>query len=185
MQNQKRDTGAQRLLITIPIDQSAFRVGVISDTHGLLRPEAAHALQEAKLIIHAGDIGTSKVVGTLREIAPVIAVRGNMDQDGFGLRLPETESLQIGPLSIHVLHDILRFYGTRQSREYDLVISGHTHRPTLTRSGRTTFLNPGSAGPKRSGLPITLAILEIEGEQLSIHHVDLESLGLKTPSGTA
>ena len=170
-------------MITIPLDQPAIQVGVISDTHGVLRPEAAQALQGVQLILHAGDIDTPAVIGALREIAPVIAVRGNMDRGGFGHNLPETESMQIGTLSVHVLHDLLRFYGTPQEQVFDLVITGHTHRPNITHSGRTTFLNPGSAGPKRSGLPITLAIIEFAGEQFGIRHVDLESLSLNNGIG--
>ncbi|MDX9786002.1 MAG: metallophosphoesterase family protein [Desulfobacterales bacterium] len=163
-------------MIVIDLNQSAYRVGVISDTHGRLRPEAARTLQDVQLIIHAGDIDSPNVMSALREIAPVIAVRGNMDQGGFGLSLPETESIRIGTLSVLVLHDILRYYGTRHEQDFNLVITGHTHRPNITRSGPTTLLNPGSAGPKRSGLPISMAIIEFEEEQFIIRHVDLESL---------
>ena len=162
-------------MITIPLDPSTYRLGVISDTHGLLRPETVRILDGVHLIIHAGDVGTLQVIETLRQIAPVIAVRGNMDRGGFGLSLPEFETLLLGDYFIYVLHDIIRFYGTIANNGYDIVISGHTHRPEITRDGSITYLNPGSAGPRRPGLPVTLAIVEFKDNKFTVRHFDLES----------
>lgn len=149
-------------------------MGVISDTHGLLRPESVRGLQGVHLIIHAGDVDSPQVIASLRQIAPVIAVRGNMDRGGFGLSLPEFETLHIGDHFVYVRHDIMRFYGTSADNGYDLVISGHTHRPEIIRDGPTTYLNPGSAGPRRPGLPVSLAIMEFKDNKFSVQHLELE-----------
>ncbi len=149
------------------------RIGVISDTHGLLRPEAEQRLAGVDHIIHAGDIGRPEVIERLRRIAPVVAIRGNVDKGPWAEDYPDTATVRLGDHSIHILHDVhdLRLDPVRCG--IDVVISGHSHRPLIeTRSG-VLYLNPGSAGPRRFNLPITLAILDsIAGvPKALLHHL--------------
>jgi putative phosphoesterase len=134
--------------------RSVIRVGVISDTHNLVRPEALDALRGCEQIIHAGDICNPAVLDALRAIAPVAAVRGNNDSGARIDELPEQRTVVIGDTTVLVVHDIadvpVKLDGV------DVVITGHSHKPLVERRGRTLFLNPGSAGPRRFKLPITL-----------------------------
>jgi putative phosphoesterase len=140
-------------------------VGVISDTHALLRPEAVAALRGVEHILHAGDVGDPTILDRLGEIAPVTAIRGNIDRDGPCGRLPETELVEIGGRHIYMLHD-------RQALDLDpvaagiaAVISGHSHHPAIEWQKGVLYFNPGSAGPRRFSLPVSLGFLEIlEGE---------------------
>jgi putative phosphoesterase len=138
-----------------------MRIGVIADTHGLLRPEAEQRLAGVARIIHAGDIGRPEVVTRLSRIAPVIAIRGNVDTGPWAKKYPDTRTAKLGGRSIHVLHDIHDLGLNPVSCGLDVVISGHSHRPRIETIMGVLYLNPGSAGPRRFSLPITLAILEL------------------------
>ena len=136
-------------------------VGVISDTHGLLRPEAVRALAGVDLIVHAGDIGSAAVLQALREIAPVIAVRGNNDRDAWAVSLPEIVRTEVSGVRLCVVHDIKEVPADPASEGIDVVISGHSHRPSVERRARLLLLNPGSAGPRRFTLPVAVARLRV------------------------
>jgi uncharacterized protein len=133
-------------------------VGVISDTHGLLRPEAKAALSGAQLILHAGDIGGAQVLRELAQLAPVIAVRGNNDHGDWADALPEQTLLVLANLRILMIHERAELKGPLAGL-VDLVISGHSHRPNYERQGEIEYLNPGSAGPRRFRLPVSVARL--------------------------
>ena len=150
-----------------------LRIGVISDTHGLLRPEAEQHLAGVDHIIHAGDIGRPEVVDRLRRIAPVIAIRGNVDQGRWVANYPDTEMVTLGGHTIHILHDIDDLQLDPASRGIDVVIFGHSHKPLIETKGGVLYLNPGSAGPRRFNLPITLATLDLtaRGPKASLHHL--------------
>ena len=138
-----------------------MRIGVISDTHGLLRPEAVQCLAGVAHIIHAGDIGRPEIIAELRQIAPVIAIKGNVDTADWAARYPATRMVTLAGRTIHILHDIHQLKLDPVSRGIDVVISGHSHRPGIETIDGVLYLNPGSAGPRRFSLPITLAILEL------------------------
>jgi uncharacterized protein len=150
-----------------------MRIGIISDTHGLLRPEAERQLAGVAHIIHAGDIGRPEVIARLQQIAPVSAIRGNVDIGDWAECYADTEIVRIGGRSIHVLHDIHDLKIDPISRGIDVVISGHSHQPRIETVGGVLYLNPGSAGPRRFNLPITLAILELDrsGLRPELHHL--------------
>jgi putative phosphoesterase len=149
-------------------------VGVISDTHGLLRPEAMKALAGVSMIIHAGDIGRPEVITSLENIAPVVAVRGNTDRDGWACRLPFTEVVQVGGISLYVLHDIGMLDLNPAAAGFHAVISGHTHQPAIENRNDVYYLNPGSAGPKRFTLPVSVALLRVENDSLKAELLTLE-----------
>jgi putative phosphoesterase len=137
-------------------------IGVISDTHGLLRPEAVAALRGAQHIIHAGDVGAPTILEALAAIAPVTAVRGNIDKGEWARRLPETEVLEIGDVSVYVLHDLGRLDLNPRAAGFAAVVSGHSHVPKQEMRQGALYLNPGSAGPRRFQLPVSLARLLVE-----------------------
>ncbi len=139
-----------------------MRIGVISDTHGLLRPEALAALQGCERIIHAGDIGKPEVLDGLRALAPLDAIRGNVDSGDWAVAIPERLDLQIGGLRIHVIHDVKTMAIDPVAERVDVVIAGHSHQPKLEEIDAVLYLNPGSAGRRRFRLPISLALLDIE-----------------------
>lgn len=151
---------------------SAVRIGVISDTHGLLRTEATAILRNYQTIIHAGDIDQPQVLQALEQIAPTTAVRGNMDVGSWANKLKITERLQIGNWSLVVVHNINDFNPTKDRA--DVVIFGHSHRFLNEERNGVLFLNPGSAGPRRFSLPITMAVLTL-GEQVTVEKVTLKS----------
>src|SRR5437016_1271862 len=132
----------------------ALIVGVISDTHGLLRPEVAKAFARVRLILHAGDIGKSEVLNELKAIAPVIAVRGNNDEGAWAHAIPEREVTDIGGMRVYMVHDIKEADLNLGDERVRIFISGHSHRPSIERRDRVLFMNPGSAGPRRFKLPI-------------------------------
>jgi len=134
-------------------------IGVISDTHGLLRPEALKALEGVDHILHAGDVGDPDHLDVLARIAPVTAIRGNIDRGPWAEALPETASLTIGGLRIHMIHDRKTLRASPGAEGWDVVISGHSHKPGIEETGSTLWLNPGAAGPRRFRLPVTLAFL--------------------------
>lgn len=154
-----------------------LKVGVISDTHGLLRPEAERQLAGVAHIVHAGDIGRPDIIDSLRRIAPVTAIRGNVDTGSWARAYPHTVTVTLGGCTIHVLHDIHELDFDPASRGIDIVVSGHSHRPLIERRGGVLYLNPGSAGPRRFNLPITLAILELAAPRVEARLQDLATGG--------
>ncbi len=141
-------------------------IGVISDTHGLMRPEALAALDGSDLLIHAGDVGKPEVLAALQSIAPVIAVRGNNDKGQWARKLQETAVVKAGKVLIYVLHDVKEFNLDPKLQGFRVIISGHSHRPSVVEREGVVFLNPGSAGPRRFKLPVSVARLRIEGTSL-------------------
>ena len=152
---------------------STCLIGVISDTHGLMRPEAIAALQGSAAIIHAGDIGNEAVLRTLREIAPIYAVRGNNDTAEWASKIPAMVVVTIAGVTIHVLHDIHDFDRT-SARDVRVVIAGHSHRACIEEREGILFINPGSAGPRRFTLPVSVAKLEIHAQNLSATAIELD-----------
>ena len=149
-------------------------LGVISDTHGLLRPEAVAALQGVERIVHAGDIGSPDVLTALARIAPVSAVRGNNDRDAWAKTIPETDVVEVGDVSLYVLHDLHELDLDPRAAGFAAVIAGHSHQPRLEERDGVLFLNPGSAGPRRFKLPISLARLTVAGPRVRAELVTLE-----------
>jgi putative phosphoesterase len=149
-------------------------IGVISDTHGLLRPAAAAGLQGVELIVHAGDIGQRRVLEGLEEIAPVVAVRGNVDRRELVGDHPRTRVVQVDGALLYVIHDLLELDIDPVAAGFQAVIFGHSHRPSIERRDGVLFLNPGAAGPRRFKLPVTMAILEVQGTSLNARLVPLE-----------
>ena len=147
-----------------------FKIGIISDTHGLLRPEAERGLTGVDHIIHAGDIGRPEIVDALRRIAPLTAIRGNVDSDEWARDYPDTKLVRLAGKSIYVLHD-LKTLQADSGAGIDVIVSGHSHVPKVETVGGILYLNPGSAGRRRFNLPITLATLEVtpEGMRSEIH----------------
>ena len=148
-------------------------VGVISDTHGLLRPQALAALEGADLIVHAGDIGPPDILARLRMIAPTIAVRGNVDTSPWGRSLPASEVVEAAGRLLYVVHDRADLDINPRAGGFAAVIFGHSHRPEAVEHDGVLFLNPGSAGPRRFSLPISLAILEVTAGELTWRFVEL------------
>jgi uncharacterized protein len=152
-------------------------VGVISDTHGLLRPEAIAALQGVDLIVHAGDIGSAEILDALRRIAPVVAVRGNNDRDAWAASLPEIARTEIGATRIWVVHDLKELADDPARAGVGVVISGHSHTPRIERRDGLLLLNPGSAGPRRFSLPVAVARLRLAPAGPRAEIVELEVAG--------
>ncbi len=151
-----------------------MRIGIISDTHGLLRPEALKALQGAEHILHAGDVGDPAILDALRAIAPVTAIRGNIDVDGPCTHLPPTELVELDGRSIYMLHDVKRLDLNPEAAGIAAVVFGHSHKPLVEWRRSVLFLNPGSAGPLRFQLPVTLAWLMIEAKEMDARIVHLD-----------
>ncbi len=151
-----------------------FLIGVISDTHGLLRPQVLAALCGSQLIIHAGDIGAPEILDALAQIAPVHAVRGNVDKGKWAGKLPLTEVVQAGGAQIYVLHDIKQLDLSPRAGGFAAVISGHSHQPSQQVRDGVLYLNPGSAGPKRFRLPVTAGKLHIGNGAIRAEIIDLE-----------
>ena len=149
-------------------------IGVISDTHGLLRPEAVKALAGVELIIHAGDIGNPQVLEALAQIAPVHAVRGNTDRADWAAELPLTRVVEVGGVHLYVLHELFCLDLDPAAAGFAAVIFGHSHHPHLERKNGVLFLNPGSAGPKRFTLPVSLARLKVHNNALHSELVELK-----------
>ena len=139
-----------------------MKIGVISDTHGLLRPEALDALRGSDVIIHAGDIGDPHILDKLAQIAPVTAVRGNVDREKWARKIPETNVLEAGSASIYVLHDLQRLDLKPEAAGFAAVISGHSHVPKQETKNGVLYFNPGSAGPRRFRLPVSVGRLDVE-----------------------
>jgi uncharacterized protein len=149
-------------------------IGVISDTHGLLRPEAVKALEGVELIIHAGDIGNRRILRKLERIAPVHAVRGNTDRGDWAAYLPHTRVVEVGGAHLYVLHELFTLDLDPAAAGINAVIFGHSHEPHMQRQNGVLYLNPGSAGPRRFTLPVTLARIKLQGISLYPELVELK-----------
>jgi len=149
-------------------------IGVISDTHGLMRPQALAALAGAELIIHAGDIGKPEVLAALAAIAPVVAVRGNIDRAEWARDIAETRTIEIGCIRLYLLHALQELDAKTAATGFDVIVSGHSHRASIERRGGVLYLNPGSAGPRRFRLPVTVAWLEVQGRDCAGRIVEIE-----------
>lgn len=143
-----------------------MKIGVISDTHGLLRPEAVEALRGVEHILHAGDVGDAAILDQLGQIAPVTAIRGNIDLRGPCAKLPAVELVEFAGCSIYMLHDVHELDLDPVAAGIQVVISGHSHNPLIEWKKGVLYFNPGSAGPRRFSLPISLGFLEITGEKV-------------------
>jgi putative phosphoesterase len=161
----------ERDVIDIPLTPTTT-VGVISDTHGLLRPEVQQILSGVSLILHAGDIGTPQVLEGLASIAPVLAVRGNNDKGPWAKRIPEFRVVPIGPILVYMVHDV-KTMKLPSGKKVHVVVSGHSHRPLIDRREGILFLNPGSTGPRRFKLPISMAKLIVQGAAVRAELVEL------------
>jgi len=148
-------------------------VGLISDTHGLMRPETLIALRGSDLIIHAGDVGAPGILEQLRAVAPVVAVRGNIDKGAWASKLPLTAAVEAGPAKIYVLHDIAELDLDPAQSGFHVVISGHSHKPGQFEKDDVLYINPGSAGPRRFRLPITVARLDLRSRPWRADFVDV------------
>jgi uncharacterized protein len=137
-------------------------VGVISDTHGLLRPEAVEALRGSDRILHAGDVGDPKILEALARIAPVTAIRGNIDTEPWARTLPETEVVEGGKISIYMLHNLSQLDLKPEAAGFRVVLYGHSHKPNIAEKNGVLFFNPGSAGPRRFHLPVSVGRLIIQ-----------------------
>ena len=149
-------------------------IGLISDTHGLLRPEAVEALRGCDAILHAGDIGDPGILTALARLAPVTAVRGNVDRGDWASAVPTTEVLQHGAVLIYLLHNIAELDLDPAAAGFQAVVSGHSHQPGFHATGGVLYINPGSAGPRRFSLPIALGRLHVEGDAVTAELVELE-----------
>jgi hypothetical protein len=150
-----------------------MRIGVISDTHGLLRPEAQMALRGVDLIVHAGDVGNAEILTQLKTIAPVFAVRGNVDTEAWAQELPETALVEAGDANLYVIHNLRQLDLSPKSAGIHAVISGHTHQAEQWERDGVLYLNPGSAGPRRFQLPVTAAVIDLSQEPWKVEILEL------------
>ena len=148
-------------------------VGLISDTHGVLRPEAVEALRGCDVLIHAGDVGDPEVIEQLRALAPTFAVRGNVDRGAWAMELPVTEVVEVHGRSIYVLHDLSELDLDPLAAGFAAVVSGHSHQPSIQSRNGVYYINPGSAGPRRFKLPVTLALIRMTDGDLRPEIVEL------------
>jgi len=153
------------------------RIGLISDTHGLLRKEALEALRGSELILHAGDVGKPEILEELRNIALVVAVRGNVDTEPWAQTLPETAVAEAGSVLIYMLHDVNALDLNPAASGFHIVVSGHSHKPGKTERNGVLYINPGSAGPRRFQLPVTVAQLRLGRMPYDVEFVNLEVSG--------
>ncbi|MCW2290037.1 putative phosphoesterase [Pseudomonas sp. BIGb0408] len=151
-----------------------MKIGLIADTHGLLRPQALAALQGVDHLIHAGDIGGPQILAELERIAPLSVVRGNNDSDAWADAIPESLTLRFGAISLYVLHDLKKLAIDPKAEGIDVVIAGHSHKPLHDERDGVLYLNPGSAGPRRFKLPISVALLHIDGDTVRFELITLE-----------
>ncbi|HKE24015.1 MAG TPA: metallophosphoesterase family protein [Bryobacteraceae bacterium] len=161
----------------MPPNRLPAAIGLISDTHGLLRPEAQSALEGSELIVHAGDVGTPEILEQLQRIAPVVAVRGNIDRGSWASALPRSAVAQTAGGSIYVLHDLHQLDLDPAVAGFTIVVSGHSHKPDKHERAGALYLNPGSAGPRRFRLPITVARLDVSRRPFHFEFVDLAKGG--------
>jgi putative phosphoesterase len=149
-------------------------VGLVSDTHGLLRPEALEALAGSELIIHAGDVGGPEVLEELGRLAPVVAVRGNNDRGAWAETLPVSDAIEVNGTFVYVLHDLKELDIAPAPAGFRVVVSGHSHKPLVEERRGVLYLNPGSAGPRRFKLPVTVARLKVNKDLVSAEIINLD-----------
>jgi uncharacterized protein len=152
----------------------AFHLGIISDTHGLLRPEALAALRASQHILHAGDVGDPEILERLRDLAPVTAIRGNIDKAGWAKKLPVTDAVELSGVLIYVLHDLAQLDLKPEIGGFNMVVYGHSHVPRQETRNGVLYLNPGSAGPRRFTLPVSVARVVIEDGKIDAEIVTLD-----------
>lgn len=150
------------------------RIGLISDTHGLLRPEAVEALRGSELILHAGDVGKPQILEELRKLAPVMAVRGNVDTEAWAYVLPVTAITEAGAAMIYMIHDVKKMDLNPATAGFQIVVSGHSHQPGKMERNGVLYINPGSAGPRRFQLPVTVARLDLSSTPYAVEFVALK-----------
>ena len=155
--------------------QNSYLIGAISDTHGRIPADVPQAFRDVDLIIHAGDVGDQTVLDQLSKIAPVVAVRGNMDFGKWAEKLPETEIVEIGQIVLYVLHIANRLDVDPEKSGFKAVISGHTHRPDIYEDNGVTFINPGSASYPKSGQPGSAALIRIKQDGLDLKFIDFKN----------
>jgi hypothetical protein len=156
------------------MNEKPMTLGVISDTHGLLRPEAVEALRGCDRILHAGDVGASEILKALAQIGPVTAIRGNVDTDSWARSLPETEVVEVGGVSIYMLHNLGQLDLKPEAAGFRVVIYGHSHQPKMEERKGVLYFNPGSAGPRRFRLPVSLGKLTIAAGKVQAELVELD-----------
>ena len=151
------------------------RVGLISDTHGLLRPEALAFLRGSDFIVHAGDIGHAAILEQLQRLAPLTAVRGNNDRGPWAKSIAETQVLQLGEMCVYVLHNLAELDVDPVAAGFRVVVSGHSHNPRIDERGGVLYVNPGSSGPRRFKLPIAVGELQVAGPSVKARIVELQT----------
>ncbi|MGW8265780.1 MAG: metallophosphoesterase family protein [Longimicrobiales bacterium] len=154
-------------------DSPGVLVGVISDTHGLLRTEALDALQGSDLILHAGDVGGGDILEALEKLAPVVAIRGNTDRGSLARALPDTQAVEVAGHVLYLLHDIGSLDLSPEAAGFAAVVYGHTHQPAVREEGGVLYFNPGSAGHRRFDYPVTVGRIRVSAERLEPDFVDL------------
>jgi hypothetical protein len=163
------------------LNRNAKQIGLISDTHGLLRPEAVEALRGSELILHAGDVGKPEILEELRKIAPVIAIRGNVDTASWCSALKETEFVETSAATFYLLHNLNDLDLNPAASGIHIVLSGHTHQPKQFEKDGVLYINPGSAGPRRFNLPVTLALLNLGSSPYSLQFHNLSTATWQSP----
>ncbi|PWT91740.1 MAG: YfcE family phosphodiesterase [Blastocatellia bacterium] len=148
-------------------------IGLISDTHGLIRPEAIDALNGVDMILHAGDIGNQQVLDTLKKIGPVVAVRGNNDKGDWTESLSDWEVVDVGEVSIYMLHNVKEIDISPAGAGFNVVVSGHSHQPSVVEQRGVLYVNPGSAGPRRFTLPVSVAHLRVAADKVQAKIIEL------------
>jgi uncharacterized protein len=148
-------------------------LGLISDTHGLLRDSALRAMQNTGLIIHAGDVGDPRILEALEKLAPVTAVRGNVDTEEWATKLPPDATVKVGEVRIYAVHDVKELTLNSIPSGVSMVVSGHSHKPGQATRNGILYINPGSAGPRRFNLPITVARLDLERQPWDVEFIDV------------
>jgi putative phosphoesterase len=159
-----------------------LRLGLISDTHGVLRAEALTALGGCDLIIHAGDVGDFQILERLRTVAPVVAIRGNIDKGVWASELPETAVVEAGGALIYAVHDVKQMDVDPAAAGFDIVISGHSHKPGQFERLGVLYVNPGSAGPRRFRLPVTIAHIDLSQRPWAVDFVDILAASADRPA---
>jgi len=152
--------------------KNALRVGVISDTHGLLRPEARAFARACDYIIHGGDIGSAAILDELSAMAPLIAVKGNNDRQAWAARLPQTEMIRVGGVFIYVIHDLSQLDIEPHAAGAHVVVSGHSHKPSIEMRNGVLYVNPGSCGPRRFSLPLSVGEIRVDGTKVRARTVE-------------
>jgi uncharacterized protein len=153
--------------------QNALRVGLISDTHGLLRPEARAFAGACDYIIHGGDIGSAAILDELSAMAPLIAVKGNNDRQAWAAHLPQTEMIRVGGVFIYVIHDLSQLDIEPDAAGAHVIVSGHSHKPLIELRNGILYVNPGSCGPRRFNLPLSVGEIRVEGTKVRARTVEL------------